>query len=40
MEREFIEFCKNREVIYKFLSAVLRDEVQKELLEKLKDEKV
>ena len=36
LERDFKEFCQNRAVIYKFLSEVLKDEVPKEFLEKLK----
>ena len=40
VKEQLLEFCKDRAVVYKFLSTVLRDEVPRELLEKLTSDTV
>ena len=39
MSENFLEFMKDRALVFKFLSAIYRDEIPKELLSKMKDEK-
>ena len=39
MDENFSEFIKDRAKVFKFLSAIYRDEIPKELLSKMKDEK-
>ncbi len=39
MSENFSEFMKDRAKVFKFLSAIYRDEIPKELLSKMKDEK-
>jgi len=39
MDENFSEFMKDRAKVFKFLSAIYRDEIPKELLSKMKDEK-
>ena len=39
MDQAFLDFMRDRATVFKFLSAIYRDEIPKELLSKMKDEK-